>query len=105
MEDQQWPKKCGHFEGKAVIPMEEHVMKIKAAIAARGKSGIVICARTDALQPHGLDEAIRRAKAYVAAGADVVFVEAPRSKQDLLEIIAALPNVPVLVNFIEGGKT
>jgi methylisocitrate lyase len=105
IEDQQWPKKCGHFEGKAVIPMEEHVAKIKAAVVARGDSGIVICGRTDARAPLGLAEAIRRAKAYAEAGADVVFVEAPQSEDELREIVNALPGVPLLVNFIEGGKT
>lgn len=105
LEDQQWPKKCGHFEGKAVIPMEEHVAKIKAAVSARGDSGIVICGRTDARAPLGLEEAIRRAKAYAEAGADVVFVEAPQSEEELYQIVAALPGVPLLVNFIEGGKT
>jgi len=105
LEDQVWPKKCGHFEGKEVIPMEEHVAKIKAAVVARGDSGIVICGRTDSRAPLGLAEAIRRARAYAEAGADLVFVEAPQSEQELLEIVAALPDVPLLVNFIEGGKT
>lgn len=105
MEDQLWPKKCGHFEGKQVIPMEEHVAKIRAAVAARGDSGIVICGRTDARAPLGLDEAIRRAKAYAEAGADVVFVEAPQSEDELRQIVDALPGIPLLVNFIEGGKT
>eukprot|EP01035_Chromulina_nebulosa_P017435 gene17435-22987_t len=105
LEDQQWPKKCGHFEGKSVIPMEEHVSKIKAAVAARGDSGIVICGRTDARAPNGLADAIKRAKAYAEAGADVVFVEAPQSEEELHEIVASLPGVPLLVNFIEGGKT
>jgi methylisocitrate lyase len=105
LEDQVWPKKCGHFEGKEVIPMEEHVAKIKAAVVARGDSGIVICGRTDARAPLGLAEAIRRARAYADAGADLVFVEAPQSEQELLDIVAALPDVPLLVNFIEGGKT
>ncbi len=105
MEDQQWPKKCGHFEGKAVIPMEEHVAKVRAAVAAREGSGIVICARTDARAPLGLEEAIRRARAYADAGADVVFVEAPQSEEELHAIVAAVPDVPLLVNFIEGGKT
>lgn len=79
--------------------------KIRAAVAARGDSGIVICGRTDARAPLGLAEAIRRAQAYADAGADVVFVEAPQSEDELREIVASLPDVPLLVNFIEGGKT
>ena len=77
LEDQEWPKKCGHFEGKRVIPMAEQIEKIKAVIQARGESGLVIIARTDARAPLGLEEAIRRGNAYFKAGADVVFIEAP----------------------------
>lgn len=105
LEDQEWPKRCGHFEGKKVIPMEEHVLKIRAAAAARGNSGIVIIGRTDARQSLGIDEAIRRAKAYAAAGADIVFVEAPQSEEELKLIMSSITEVPVLVNFIEGGRT
>jgi methylisocitrate lyase len=105
LEDQEWPKKCGHFEGKRVISMEEHVEKIRAAVHARGDSGLIIIARTDARAPLGLGEAIRRGQAYFEAGADVVFVEAPQSADELKEIARAFPNVPLFANMIEGGKT
>jgi len=105
LEDQEWPKKCGHFEGKRVIPMEEHADKIRAASEARGKSGLVIIGRTDARAPLGLDEAIRRGRAYYEAGADVVFIEAPQSVEELKEISDSFPDVPLFANMIEGGKT
>lgn len=105
LEDQVWPKKCGHFEGKRVIPMEEHAEKIHAAVEARGESGLVIIGRTDSRAPLGLDEAIRRGRAYYEAGADVVFVEAPESAEELREIAAAFPGVPLFANMVEGGKT
>lgn len=105
LEDQKWPKKCGHFTGKRVISLEENIQKIKAAIHARGDSGLVIIARTDARATLGLEEAIRRGQAYFAAGADVVFIEAPQSVTDLRAIASGLPNVPLFANMIEGGKT
>jgi len=105
LEDQCWPKKCGHFEGKRVIPMTEHVEKIKAAVHARGESGLVIIARTDARAPLGLEAAIRRGQAYFAAGADVVFIEAPQSLEDLKAIASAFEDAPLFANMIEGGKT
>lgn len=105
LEDQEWPKKCGHFEGKRVISMEEHVEKIRAAVYARGDSGLVIIGRTDARAPLGLGEAIRRGRAYLRAGADVVFIEAPQSIDELKEIAKAFPDVPLFANMIEGGKT
>ena len=105
LEDQVWPKKCGHFEGKRVIPMEEHAEKIRAAALARGESGLVIIGRTDARAPHGLGDAIKRGRAYREAGADVVFVEAPESVEELKKIAAAFPGVPLFANMVEGGKT
>ena len=105
LEDQEWPKKCGHFEGKRVISMTEHAGKIRAAVEARGDSGLVIIARTDARAPLGLDEAIRRGRAYIEAGADILFVEAPQSIEELKTIKAAFPNVPLVANIVEGGKT
>jgi methylisocitrate lyase len=105
LEDQEWPKKCGHFEGKRVISMEEHVEKIRAAVYARGDSGLVIIGRTDARAPLGLREAIRRGRAYFEAGADVVFVEAPQSVDELKEIAKSLHDTPLFANMIEGGKT
>jgi methylisocitrate lyase len=103
LEDQEWPKKCGHFEGKRVVPMVEHVGKIQAAVQARGDSGLVIIARTDARAPLGLEEAILRGRAYINAGADVLFVEAPQSVEET--IASAFPDVPLVANIVEGGKT
>ncbi|MEM9543327.1 MAG: isocitrate lyase/PEP mutase family protein [Cyanobacteria bacterium P01_E01_bin.42] len=105
LEDQEWPKKCGHFEGKRVIALEEQVEKIRAAIYARQESGLVIVARTDARANLGLEEAIRRGRAYIEAGADILFIEAPQSVAELEAIAAAFPDVPLFANAIEGGKT
>jgi 2-methylisocitrate lyase-like PEP mutase family enzyme len=104
IEDQIIPKKCGHFEGKELIPFDEAVQKIRAAIDARGDSGLVIIARTDAIAVSGFEEAIRRARAYHEAGADALFVEAPRTREELAEIGRALPGVKV-ANMVEGGST
>jgi methylisocitrate lyase len=105
LEDQEWPKKCGHMEGKRVIPREEHVQKIRAAVAARGDSGLVLIGRTDARAVVGLDDAIERGKAYRDAGADIVFVEAPQSLEELQTIARAIPDAPLFANMIEGGVT
>lgn len=104
LEDQRWPKRCGHMEGKAVIPAEEHVEKLHAAIDARGDGHLTITARTDAIATDGLDEALRRALLYKEAGADVLFVEGPTSVDQLRTIGAELPG-PLAVNLIEGGRT
>ena len=105
LEDQVWPKRCGHMEGKQVVPLEEYLEKLAAALAARGP-GFHVTARTDARAPLGLDEAIRRARAFAEAGADAVFVEAPRSADEMAAIRAALPpEVPLVANMVEGGKT
>ena len=105
LEDQEWPKKCGHFEGKRVISMTEQAGKIRAAVKARGDNSLVIIARTDARAPLGLEEAINRGKAYINAGADVLFVEAPQSVAELEIIAATFPDVPLVANIVEGGKT
>jgi methylisocitrate lyase len=105
LEDQLFPKKCGHMAGKKVIPAEEHAAKLRAAIDARGGDDLVIIARTDARAPHGLDEAIRRGRLYRDAGADVIFVEAPQSLDELRAIKAAIPDAPLFANMVEGGKT
>ena len=105
LEDQEWPKKCGHFEGKRVIPAEEQAAKLRAAADARSGDDLVIIGRTDARQPLGLEEAIRRGRLYRDAGADVVFVEAPRSVDELREVARAIPDAPLFANMIEGGKT
>ena len=105
LEDQEWPKRCGHFEGKRVIALEEHIEKILAAKEASGESGLVIIGRTDSNAVHGLEDAIKRGWAYYEAGADVVFIEAPKSKKELKEIGQAFPDVPLLANMVEGGRT
>ena len=104
LEDQRWPKRCGHMRGKDVIDASEHAAKIRAAVDARGDSPLVLTARTDALETHGLDEALRRALLYKEAGADVLFVEGPRTRAELEQIAHALPG-PLAVNLIEGGRT
>ena len=105
IEDQVWPKKCGHMEGKQVIPMDEMVQKVRAAVEARQDPDFVIIARTDANAVHGLEDALRRGKAYHEAGADVIFIEAPRSMTELRSIAQAFPGVPLLFNWAESGKT
>ncbi|MEA4901056.1 isocitrate lyase/PEP mutase family protein [Desulfitobacterium sp.] len=104
LEDQVAPKKCGHMTGRQVIPMEEMVGKIKAAVEARQNPDFVIIARTDARTVHGIDEAIRRGKAYEEAGADVIFIESPESVEEM-KMITSNFNVPVLANMVEGGRT
>jgi methylisocitrate lyase len=105
LEDQEWPKKCGHFAGKRVIPAEEHVEKIRAAVQAGGESGLVVVARTDARAPLGLEEALRRGHAYLEEGADILFVEAPQSVAELRAIASEFAGVPLLANMVEGGRT
>jgi len=105
IEDQVWPKKCGHLEGKQVIPMDEMVQKIRAAIDARQDPDFVIIARTDANAVYGLEDAIQRGQAYREAGADVIFIEAPRSIEELSTIAQAFPGMPLLFNWAESGKT
>ncbi len=104
LEDQMWPKKCGHMAGKSVVPADEHVQKIRAAVHARGGSGLVIIARTDARATHGLDEAIRRGRAYADAGADVIFIEAPETIEELRTVTSSI-DAPLFANMIEGGRT
>jgi len=104
LEDQVFPKRCGHFEGKEVISAEEMVMKIKAALDARRSSDTILIARTDAYAPFGIHEAITRANSYVEAGAEVTFVEAPLTVEELTLIPRNIP-VPQMVNMVEGGKT
>ncbi|MEZ5229002.1 MAG: oxaloacetate decarboxylase [Acidimicrobiales bacterium] len=105
IEDQVMPKKCGHMENKSVVPQGEMVAKIEAAVAARHDDDFVIIARTDARAPLGLDAAIERAIACRAAGADVLFVEALQGTDEMEQVAAALPGVPLLFNWVEGGKT
>lgn len=104
LEDQVWPKRCGHMSGKQVVSTDEYIPKLKAAIEARGSKEFVIVARTDAIGPLGIDEAIRRGKEYRKVGADAVFIEAPRTMDDLKKIGKSV-NAPLVANMMEGGKT
>ena len=104
LEDQIWPKRCGHMVGKDVIPKEEYLPKLKAALEARRSKHFIIVARTDARAPLDLDEAIERGKAYRKAGADVIFVEAPRSVEELKKVSDEI-SAPLVANMIEDGVT
>jgi 2-methylisocitrate lyase-like PEP mutase family enzyme len=104
LEDQVWPKKCGHMRGKKVIGRDDYIHKIKAAVDARGDRDFFIVARTDALAAVGIDEAIERVTSARAAGADASFVEAPTSLVEMKEIGRRSP-APNVANMIEGGKT
>jgi 2,3-dimethylmalate lyase len=105
IEDQVMPKKCGHMENKQVIPATEMTEKLHAAVEARGSSDFLIIARTDARAVEGLDSALRRARAYREAGADILFIEAPQNEEEVARIARAFPSVPLLFNWAEGGKT
>jgi 2-methylisocitrate lyase-like PEP mutase family enzyme len=104
LEDQTFPKRCGHLDDKSVVPLAEMVGKVRAARDAVADADLVLIARTDAIAVEGLDAAIERAHAYAEAGADVVFVEAPTSESQIETIARRLP-VPKLLNMFEGGKT
>jgi 2-methylisocitrate lyase-like PEP mutase family enzyme len=104
IEDQVFPKKCGHFDGKELISAQEMVQKVHAAVDARLNSDTVIIARTDARAVTSLDDAFERAALYREAGADVLFIEAPESEQEL-KAIGAQFDVPLVANMVEGGKT
>ena len=105
IEDQAMPKKCGHMENKQVVPTAEMTEKIHAAVEARRSNDFLIIARTDARAVEGLDSALRRAKAYREAGADILFIEAPQDKEEVAQVARAFPDVPLLFNWAEGGKT
>ncbi len=104
IEDQVWPKKCGHMVGKEVIDADEAVRKVATALDARRDSSTVIIARTDALGPRGIDEALKRAVRFADAGADVVFLDAPSSREDLARIGKTVPGL-LMANVSEGGRT
>jgi len=105
LEDQEFPKRCGHLEGKRVIPLEDMVEKIRVACAARrDAAGMMIIARTDAIAVEGFDVALRRTQAYAAAGADMLFVEAPGTEAEMRHICHATDK-PVMANMADGGKT
>jgi 2-methylisocitrate lyase-like PEP mutase family enzyme len=104
LEDQMSPKKCGHYEGKRLVPEEEMVGKLRAAEEARRDPDLVLIARTDARAVEGLEAAIRRANRYAEAGADLIFVEAPESEEEL-RTVARQVRAPLLVNMFQGGRT
>lgn len=105
LEDQVFPKRCGHLAGTRLISTEEMVGKIRAAVDTRRSASFQIIGRTDARGVEGLDAAIERAHQYREAGADIIFVEAPRSEAELARVGAAFPGVPLVANMVEGGKT
>jgi methylisocitrate lyase len=104
LEDQVWPKRCGHMKGKQVIPLDEQLKKLRAALEARNDHDFYIVARTDSRQALGLSEAIARGIAFKEAGADAVFVEAPESKEEMKEIARHVPG-PLVANMLERGVT
>jgi len=104
LEDQKWPKRCGHMKGKEVIPKDEYAEKLQAALDARSNKDFIIVARTDARATEGLDKAIERGLFYKKTGADVIFIEAPKTIQEMEKIGNSL-NVPLVANMIEGGVT
>ena len=104
LEDQEFPKKCGHTPGRRVIPMDDMVRKIRVAVESRTDPDFLIIARTDARTSLGLDEALRRAEAYAKAGADILFVESPESEEEMRRIGRSF-DVPLLANMVERGRT
>jgi 2-methylisocitrate lyase-like PEP mutase family enzyme len=104
IEDQEFPKKCGHTPGRRVIPLEDMVRKVRVAVEARRSDDFLIVARTDARTTLGLDEALRRGEAYQKAGADILFIESPESEEEMARIGRAF-DVPVLANLVEQGRT
>ncbi|MHA8262684.1 isocitrate lyase/PEP mutase family protein [Lactobacillaceae bacterium Melli_B3] len=105
IEDQVWPKRCGHMAGKSVVPAEELAAKIKMASRSRRHKDFLIMARTDARQMNGLQDAIDRCRLYRQSGADMLFIEAPQSKAELQQIAATFPETPLMANMIEDGAT
>src|SRR5690349_5858849 len=105
LEDQVMPKKCGHMEGKQLIACDEMVQKIRAAVSARRSPDFLLIARTDARAVEGLEATLERARRYREAGADVLFVEAPQTDEEIRAVAQAFPDVPLLFNWAEGGKT
>jgi methylisocitrate lyase len=104
LEDQVWPKRCGHMKGKQVIPLDEQLKKLRAAVEAKGSNDFFIVARTDSRQALGLDEAIKRGLAFRKSGADAVFIEAPESKEEMREISRQVPG-HLVANMLERGMT
>ena len=105
LEDQEFPKKCGHTPGRRVIPLEDMVKKIEVAVATRTDPHFKIIARTDARTTLGLDEALRRGEAYARAGADILFIESPETQEEMQQIGKTFPNHPLIANMVEKGRT
>jgi 2-methylisocitrate lyase-like PEP mutase family enzyme len=105
LEDQAFPKRCGHLDNKTLIPAEEMIGKIKAATDARQSRDTLVVARTDAAAVEGFESAIARAVSYRDAGADILFVEAPKTRAELQRVPIAIKDVPLMANMVEGGKT
>ena len=105
LEDQSYPKRCGHLDDKSLISADEMSGKIKAALDARESSDTLIIARTDAIAVEGFDSALDRAARYCDAGADILFVEAPKTREELTRVTKSLSSVPLMANMVEGGKT
>jgi len=105
LEDQVFPKKCGHMENKEVVSRTEAAQKIRAAADARGSKAFKIMARTDARATHGLDEALRRGDDFLKAGADILFIEAPRTAEEMRKVAETFAGVPLVANLVEDGKT
>lgn len=103
LEDQVWPKRCGHMDGKQVVPADEWLAKLRAAVDHRGD--LLVCARTDARAANGLDDAIERGKAAVDTGVDAVFVEAPETIEEMERIAAEVPAPVLVANMVEAGRT
>ena len=104
IEDQVFPKRCGHTPGRRVVPVEDMVRKIKVAVATRSSADFLVVARTDARTNHGLDEALRRGEAYAKAGADVLFIESPENEEEMAHIGRHF-DLPLLANMADGGRT
>lgn len=105
IEDQVFPKRCGHMEGKEVVAIEEAAAKIRAAAEARDSRDFKVMARTDARATHNLDEALRRGEAFLEAGADILFIEAPRDESEMRKVADTFKGVPLVANIVEDGKT
>jgi 2-methylisocitrate lyase-like PEP mutase family enzyme len=105
LEDQEYPKRCGHTKNRKVIPKEDMVRKIKIAALSRASSNFLVVARTDARTEHGLAEAMHRSEAYINAGADVLFLESPESVEEMRSIAERFPEIPKIANMVGGGKT
>ena len=105
IEDQVAPKRCGHFEDKRIVPLDESIERVATAVDGRRSPDTVVIARTDALAVAGIDDAVDRSRAFITAGADVVFIEAIESVDQLTEVAEALPGVPLLYNAVDGGRS